>query len=159
MSPTYKINVNELEYTWLWAQPGVVDILDSSGVCIGSIRDCPWGAPGFARNHLVTPFVSAYILGYLMGKGGDRKIPTLRRCPGCGRAVYDTDTPWKISTEGHDPTCSVVVAVLRDELAEAAYAGPCPFGYGSCYNGPLCDADPVEGSAGCAYTTAPTAPR
>ncbi|MFH2063505.1 MAG: hypothetical protein ABIJ46_05155 [bacterium] len=79
----------------------------------------------------------------------DDEVSVLQRCPSCGRGVRVD------GAEGHDPTCPVTVAEHRAELAEDAYAGRCPFGYGDCYGGSICDGEPVEGSAGCAYTTAP----
>lgn len=57
-----------------------------------------------------------------------------------------------------DATSPEAVAEHREAQAEAAYAGPCPYGYGSCYAGSLCipPEGEHEGSAGCAYTTPPS---
>ena len=52
--------------------------------------------------------------------------------------------------------------LLEEERESYYYAGQCPFGYGACFSGPLCDPENSneaalfrQGSSGCAYTTPP----
>jgi len=61
----------------------------------------------------------------------------------------------------HDGNCGYCVEDYRLDMANQCYSGSCPFGYGDCYDGQLCELDGNEaalfqaGSTGCAYTTPP----
>ena len=73
-------------------------------------------------------------------------------CPICGGHSEAMDD----YVHGYDvdcPICGAAVSGIPEQ--HPAYAGVCPFGYGSCFGGTLCDGPEWEGCSGCAYTRKP----